>query len=63
MQLGTRVIFWDDAGTVKLGAVQSFGSVDVRLSPAMHLVARLTRLTLRGFKSHLSSSMVFRGSL
>ena len=47
MQPGTRVVFWEDAGRMKHGSVQSIGFIDVRVS--------LSTVALSRLKSHLCS--------
>jgi hypothetical protein len=42
MQPGTRVVFWEDAGKMKHGCVQSIGLVDVRVSLATVTLSRLS---------------------
>ena len=47
MQPGTRVVFWEDAGRMKHGSVQSISFVDVRISFAT-VSSRLTHFALLG---------------
>ena len=42
MQPGTRVVFWEDAGKMKHGSVQSIGFVDVRVSLSTVALSRLS---------------------
>ena len=42
MQPGTRVVFWEDAGKMKHGSVQSIDFVDVRVSLSTVTLSRLS---------------------
>ena len=48
MQPGTRVIFWEDAGKMKHGSVQSVGFVDVRVSLSTVALSRLSYILSGG---------------
>jgi len=46
MQPGTRVVFWEDAGKMKQGRVQSIVFVDVRVSLTTVTLSRLPKPSL-----------------